>query len=148
MCIWSSIIFRVTQQYLATIAQDFATVSGFQAVDCHPLHALSSRSSDSSKSFKPFEDMCTGYSLISKKSVKHFLCLCSWFLESETKPHVFSLLYGEGGKTYTNKQTNKQTNKTRQNKTKQNKQLMHGAATDQLTELNFLFTNPWWSKMN
>jgi len=25
---------------------------------------------------------------------------------------------------------------------------MHGAATDQLTELNFLSTNPWWSKIN
>jgi len=34
------------------------------------------------------------------------------------------------------------------NKQNKNKQLMHGAATDQLTELNFLFTNPWWSKMN
>jgi hypothetical protein len=44
-----------------------------------------------------------------------------------------------GKNTHTNKQMNKQN---------KNKQLMHGAATDQLTEPNFLFTSPWWSKMN
>jgi len=41
--------------------------------------------------------------------------------------------------THTNKHMNKQN---------KNKQLMHAAATDQPTELNFLFTNPWLSKMN
>jgi hypothetical protein len=89
------------------------------------------------KSFKPFEDVYR-IQLISKKSVKHFLCLCSWFLESETKLYVCSLLHGEGGKKHI------QTKQNKQNKTNN----LCTELLDQLTKLNFLFINPWWSKMN
>ena len=60
------------------------------------------------KSFKPFEDKCTGYSLISKKTLKHFLCLCSWFQSLKQNFMFAHCSMKRGGKTHI------QTNKTKQ----------------------------------